>query len=251
MTVCAPYWAAVRVSEQAEKAPEALAVHVPVIDPVVIAKLTVPDVKPVPEAMRLPTGPALGERVRLAETVKGAVAEEAPLLPVRVWAPYWAALKVIEHAEKAPLELAVHVPAIVPVVTVKLTVPAVNPLPDAEIVVPTGPDAGLRERLEATVNVAEPDEGPPVPVTVWAPYCAAVRVREHPEKAPVESAVQVPVKVPVEIVKLTVPGEKPEPEAVITLPTGPDVGESTRVEATVKVAVALDAPLVPVTVWAP
>ena len=62
---------------------------------------------------------------------------------------------------------------------------------------------------------------------------------------------QLPVRVPVVSVKLTVPGRNPVPLAERTVPTGPEAGERVSVADTVKVAEAEEAPEVAVTVSAP
>ena len=56
-----------------------------------------------------------------------------------------------EQPEKAPPAPAVHVPERVPDAIVRLTVPAVKPVPETVSTVPTGPEVGARLREEATV----------------------------------------------------------------------------------------------------
>jgi hypothetical protein len=227
-----------------------VAVVPPTVTPEMVSESAQPD--PV-TVITVPTEPEVGLKVAVAFVTVNAL--------LNVWAPLTVPVMTIVLAPvliegtvivpvKLPLLFTVRllVAVVPPTVTPEIVSEATQPDPVIVIIVPDGPELGLKVAV-AVVTVK-------APVNVWAPLLVPVITMGW---APVltEGTVIVPDKLPllftvrllVAVVPPTVTLEmvsdatQPDPETVTILPTGPEVG--------LKVAVAIVTVKAPVNVWAP
>ena len=239
-TVSAPFGASGTVNVQV-KVPVANKVHdagiTAAINLMVIGGV---GAKPFPVAVTtVPTGPLVGERVRLAVTVNSALAVMCPASSTSVNSGPFGAGGTVNVQVKDPEASVAQGEGVVgtepPLKVNASKLPdGLKPVPIALTTVPTGPLAGESVRLAVTEKPAVGELVPSVATTVLPPFVASGTVKVHgspvvPGKAPVASVAQVEATAPPANVKLIpVDASMPVPEAVTTVPTLPLVGERLR-----------------------
>lgn len=225
-----------------------------------VTEVTSAPPNPFPIAVEVdPTTPTAGASARLETIVNVLVAElDDASVAVTEWGPAtaggtWKA-QVNDPVAPVTSEPLVHTRPMLGAVQVRPTfeVPA-NPVPEAVVLLPTIPLVGLRTSFAVTVNeVVAKSLAASVPVTVWAPLTAAGTTKEQ---------LKSPVGFVVEVHRVAPPGDQetvtaelaayPWPVAVTGVATGPTETLKEIEGATVNVALAIWAPALPVTTFAP